>query len=380
MQEILSKFTALPNLHPLLVHFPIALVITGFGFDALSLLFRRRTWLDRAAAALYLLTAIGATVAFLTGRDAGDTVEVPPEAEMLLSAHADWAQWFLIVAWVLAATRVGIAIWDRASERVRLLPVRVTIWVAAAAAQWLIFETADRGGALVFRHGVAVKIAHAPTAASTIAPTTVRPAPAPSAETQAAPDASPEKRLIRAADGSLAWTPLPSDAAAVGKILTPLGLAGAVPEKEAAPSGAHGLALAVTGPAMLALPGEFTDVQVEATLSLHGYEGTVGLFHHARGERDAGVFRLTTQGEAALVRVRSGTEEVVHRKAVRLPSGTFTMTVSAAGSHFKGLLDKKVVSHGHHDPDPAGRVGLLLEGRGTVRVHGVRVTPLRAHH
>ncbi|HUG44872.1 MAG TPA: DUF2231 domain-containing protein [Acidobacteriota bacterium] len=40
----------LPNLHPLVVNFPLALLPLALAFDLFSLLLRRHLWLDRAAA------------------------------------------------------------------------------------------------------------------------------------------------------------------------------------------------------------------------------------------------------------------------------------------------------------------------------------------
>ena len=63
MLEQLLSMTALPNLHPALVHFPIALLPMALLFEILGLTFRRQDWLERAAVSLYAAAALGALVA-----------------------------------------------------------------------------------------------------------------------------------------------------------------------------------------------------------------------------------------------------------------------------------------------------------------------------
>jgi hypothetical protein len=56
-----------------------------------------------------------------------------------------------------------------------------------------------------------------------------------------------------------------------------------------------------------------------------------------------------------------------------LLAGVFTLAVSAAGRHLKGLIDGKTVAHGKVAPAAEGSCGLLVDGRGIVRVHSLRV-------
>jgi uncharacterized membrane protein len=56
------------HLHPLTVHFPVALIITGFFIEVLSLFFNKREpCLSKAGFYLMLLGTLGAVAAFLTG-------------------------------------------------------------------------------------------------------------------------------------------------------------------------------------------------------------------------------------------------------------------------------------------------------------------------
>jgi uncharacterized membrane protein len=157
MIDYLMSMTALPNLHPALVHFPVALLITALALDIALLVVPRQTWLDRAAALLYALGALGAVAAYLSGRQAAGSVRgLSGKAEAAMWDHGDWALFTMAAFVVIAALRVVVARRDRLTERIRLRPLRAIVLIAAALGQGLIFQTADRGGALVFDHSIAV--------------------------------------------------------------------------------------------------------------------------------------------------------------------------------------------------------------------------------
>jgi len=55
------------HLHPLLVHFPIALIIAGFFLEIFHLIFKKEKCLSRGAYYLLLLGSLGAIAAYLAG-------------------------------------------------------------------------------------------------------------------------------------------------------------------------------------------------------------------------------------------------------------------------------------------------------------------------
>jgi uncharacterized membrane protein len=170
MLEKLLSSTALPNLHPAVVHFPIALLTVAIAFDVACLVLRRE-WLDRSAAALYALGALGAWAAYLAGDEAAEGLgNVPAAVGRLIDEHEEWALRTLITFAIVAAARLLITWRERRQQQIGLIPARAAIVVAALGGLWMLVQTAERGGALVYRNGVAVSSAPAGAPAAAAPP------------------------------------------------------------------------------------------------------------------------------------------------------------------------------------------------------------------
>jgi len=141
-----------------------------------------------------------------------------------------------------------------------------------------------------------------------------------------------------------------------------------------------GLTLSLDGSTTLVLPGNYSDVQVEASLVLVDWQGTVGVAHHVdrqgKGEHDMAAFVVSSDGTATLFDVRQGERRNLDTKQTEGLGRSVNLAVSVAGGHLKGLLDGKVVTHGHIAASPAGACGLTFEGTGQVRIEEVKVVPL----
>lgn len=145
----------LPNLHAVLVHFPVALLAVALLLDLGCLVVRKMVWLDRAATMLYVLGTIAAAAAFLTGRIASQEMwQFPPEAQAVLADHHDLGLLTLLAYCIVTVLR-GIVTWlAREDWRIKLGFFRLLALVASSAALILLALTADRGGALVYRYGM----------------------------------------------------------------------------------------------------------------------------------------------------------------------------------------------------------------------------------
>ncbi len=315
--------TALPNLHPAVVHFPIALLVVAVVTDVAALFLRRFAWIGRTAAALFAMGAAGAWAAVLTGERAADSIlGIPPEVEPLVGAHHDWAERTAWVFTLVALARVGALL---TPGRRGSSALRVASLVLAGAGLGLLIETADRGGALVYVHGLAVATAEDPVRT-------------------AVPDSAAALR---------------ADAPA-----------------EAGASEMTDVDLQVSGRALLLLPGEYGDVSVEAELDLADFRGKVSPVARMTEGGGLAAFEVATEGTARLCAIDGSKMRVLDEGRCEMSGGVATLALSSAGRHWKGLVDGATVVHGHQEPPEGGRVGLLAEGEGVVHVRRLRVVAL----
>ena len=158
MLENLLTGTSLPNLHPAVVHFPLALLVTALFFDILALSSRGRRWLDHGATLLYCLAAVGASAAWLSGLKAADSMwSMPGPAQAALSEHQDLGLQTMAATIFLTAFRLFVAWLARKDKRTPLGLFRVAAIFAAFAVVALAGVTADHGGALVYQYGMGVE-------------------------------------------------------------------------------------------------------------------------------------------------------------------------------------------------------------------------------
>ena len=141
-----------PNIHPIVVHFPIALLTTAIVVDLVSLFMRNRALVRDAATWLYCLGAAVAILAYFTGRSGADAMVLPARVTPFVNQHSDWAfrtTWFFAF---FASSRLAVSY--------ILPPKPLTLVVAFAVALVglvMLIETAEHGAMLVFQHGLGVQ-------------------------------------------------------------------------------------------------------------------------------------------------------------------------------------------------------------------------------
>jgi uncharacterized membrane protein len=137
------------NIHPLLVHFPIALLTSFLAVEAWGMLFRK-PGARRLASGLLYLGAAGAVVTAGTGLIAAESV---PHGAVV---H-DLMEWHMRAGLTVATLSAAMAIWRTAggipeSVMARTLHLFLTLILAV-----VLVLGADLGGTMVYQHGVGVK-------------------------------------------------------------------------------------------------------------------------------------------------------------------------------------------------------------------------------
>lgn len=141
-----------PNLHPLVIHFPIVFLLTALAADGMHVLSWGPDWFRPMATSLYAVGGAGAALAYWTGTRAAATVFVPGMAHPLIEDHRVWALGTTIFVAGLALAHVATRLTGRDGPR----HVRLALVLAGLLGAILVQQTAERGARLVFEQGVGV--------------------------------------------------------------------------------------------------------------------------------------------------------------------------------------------------------------------------------
>lgn len=141
-------------LHPMLVHFPIALLFVSVLFDVTSTVFTRES-LREGAFWLLGLGFLGGIAAAIAGGQAEGAAEKAGVAEALIETHETLAYLTLGMMAVLLLYRLLLR--NRFTTR-----AFATYLVAAAFGLVAVSATGHTGGNLVYEHGAGVNTAQVP--------------------------------------------------------------------------------------------------------------------------------------------------------------------------------------------------------------------------
>ena len=144
------------NIHPLIVHFPIALIIVIFILDFLGVLFKKKSFLSTANI-LTIFAALGALMAVVTGMIAEESVWHPGEAHEMLELHE--AIGFIILGLMLVLLIFRPAVKKKLLGKLGWVAVFLSF-----AASLLVGYTGYLGGEIVYKYGTGVQQAEIETA------------------------------------------------------------------------------------------------------------------------------------------------------------------------------------------------------------------------
>ena len=140
-----------PNVHPLVVHFPIAMLAAAVLVDILSASTGRPSSLNRSATGLYILGATAALIANFSGYYASNSELIPLGALDTLHAHEDWAfqtTWLFVF---FASIRLLISYVKPQTRIVHYGALAIALY-----GLWAVVMTTRHGHRLVFEYGVGV--------------------------------------------------------------------------------------------------------------------------------------------------------------------------------------------------------------------------------
>jgi uncharacterized membrane protein len=139
------------HLHPMIVHFPIALLIIGLLADTIGLL-TKKEFFSKAGFYLLVIGTISVIASFITGNIAGDGVTEAGPLKQALETHEDSAE---LTIWLMSAAAL-----------IRIIFVALKKY--SGILQWISFalfligvisiaRTGYYGGDLVYKHAAGVQ-------------------------------------------------------------------------------------------------------------------------------------------------------------------------------------------------------------------------------
>ena len=141
----------IPNFHPVVVHFPIALTMVAFALALLSNLLKSHRLVDYWTAASHLAlwaAALSGLMAVVFGWLAYNSVNHDDAGHAAMGIHRVWAV-------STAGLLLALALWDIKKHLLTtILPLYFVVLLGAASAS--VGATAWLGGEVVFRHGIGV--------------------------------------------------------------------------------------------------------------------------------------------------------------------------------------------------------------------------------
>lgn len=140
----------LSGLHPIAVHFPIALLLTALLAQGVWL-WKRKPVFAEMGFWLLLLGAAAAAIAALTGGWAEDAASVSTEVGDAIAGHETTAY---ITVWIYAV----LAVWQILRKAKMEMAEHRMYFGAMLVASAILIYTGYQGGVLVYDYGVGVNI------------------------------------------------------------------------------------------------------------------------------------------------------------------------------------------------------------------------------
>ena len=338
----------IPNIHPFVVHFPIALLVIAVLFDLARLWFREQSWLQNTVITLYSTGTVGLIAAFWSGRQAVDTVSVTGDAVPVVTSHEDWALYTLIFFGIFTAIRLWT--WWKELEKGWVLPALI---VPALIGTGMLWYTGEQGAKLVYKHGVAV--GEIDRLGQQIEELEQRLA-------GFREEAGPEVRD----DGSWIWR---IGAGADQVITESFSIEGAetIDASTGRDDGRIHLELSATDEkAFLYTAGDLSAVDGRAEVNLTDFNGELLLIHHFTDSENYQYIRISGS-ELQQGQMVNGSDNVLGSDQIET-DGWSTFRVTASGRHFYGYQNGNTIVHTHADEMEAGQTGFAFAGTGEVKI------------
>ena len=129
-------------------------------------------------------------------------------------------------------------------------------------------------------------------------------------------------------------------------------------------------------PTAFVFHNNYSNVGLAASIKRGDFDGDLKLIHHAKDGNNY-EFVSINANTMKLGRVVDGKETVFDENEFSsINKDWILLKASAAGTHFKGYIGDKTITHGHGDQMEDGYVGLMIDGTGKIQVESIEVFKL----
>ncbi|MCW9706238.1 DUF2231 domain-containing protein [Fodinibius salsisoli] len=370
-----------PNLHPMVVHFPIAILTIAIFFDFVSFFLPRKKkwWTEEATAFLYGVGAVAAIIVYYTGTLAADSVTLPAEAQPVLTEHADWAWLTLWFYGVYAVLRIVATWWASPIHRLKL---HVGFFLLSLMGMYFLYQTGDHGAQMVFKHGVGVQAVdvenpvqhdHSEHGESKDDHSESEEGQSPGEET----DTSGATSFSTNENGNWIWNIEQNAVTALQQNFEWLsGSAESVNAEAVEVEDSH--ALSFSGDNLSAFfsgDQSYETEQIDYYVDMASFDGTAWFVSHVQDQNNYDFVSIASGGTVKQGRMINGEPQIFEEGSVDVSQLLFVRVVGN-GTHFRGYINEEMVVHGHGDAPKPGRIGLKMNGSGTLLLQKMSVTQL----
>lgn len=336
-----------PNIHPLIIHFPIALISLAILLDLLSLILKQHNWLKTTSLTLYTFGAISTVTAYISGKQAAGSVNVPSDAYPVLNHHADLALITMIFFLIYVTLRL-IIIKKEFSQK---MPVRIALFLIGIIGFYYVVETAEHGAQLVFMYGLGTKEAIASQSKNEQAISGFSQKEDSSWEWQAGENATQDFKdnfsILKGTFGDLTFDYEDS-------ILTI-----AVPREKS----------------FYFVAGDnISETELSTDVNLDNFNGRFLLVCNLNTIDNYNFFAVEAS-KGRLGQVKSG--EISFRDEDDFDAaGWLNLKTIGGDDHYRGLINNNLVVHGHGRNLPAGRAGIFFMGTGKILIKNIKAVSI----
>ncbi len=347
----------LPNIHPLIIHFPIVLLLFYPILEALRLRFNDSLVLEKGAFWFLSIGVLSLIFSFLSGEQAIESVQLTGGAVPVATEHEFWARNTLIFYSIWFTVHL-FGIW----KHISLLNNARTAVIMGLVGVGLLVMTSELGGRLVYEYGVGTR----------------------QVDKLNEQVDELQKRLnvflnnaapIVSENGAWSWNVSPGAAEIFPDSFTSIGN-GFSRVSESGDGTTHWIVLESDGQsAGLIIAGQLSNLEGEVRLNADHFSGKIEVIHNYQNTGNYQFFRIQ-EGSVYQGSITESTETIFQQKTKIDPSGWITIRITSNNAHYYGYIDNKNITHAHGTPLPAGATGILVQGTGSISIQKIEFKAL----